>query len=364
MEKSSKLNSTVRHEAENVSRLSYILSSRVRLARNIRSYSFPSAASAEERQEIANLLCQIVRTDPRFSDATLLALDDLTPLKRKMLAEDKLISHRFANQGSSRILVMQKAARTSMLVNEEDHLRIQSFCAGLRLQDAWQRAQQVEQWIGEHLDFAYTAHDGYATTCPSNRGLGVRASVLLFLPGLIMLKRITPVIRQVLAAGCTCRGGYGEGSDSQGFLLQISNQQSQEREVCCLLETVRTICRRLIFQEQRARRDLLRSAASKVHQRLNHTYAYLRTAYALDVSTGMQMLGLYRLGVSLGIVPVSAPLRQQLQRIDRLSILIQPAHIRQYALRYAHTAQEQGISADQPDVLRARLMKRSLGFDQ
>lgn len=347
--------------------LPYVISSRVRIARNIKQHRFPSTASPEERQAVCERICRIVKTDFRFQGAELLKIDDLTPLERKVLEEQYVISHAFASQGSSRLLVLQKAKNTSILVNEEDHLRIQGFSAGFHLQDAWQRALRVEIFLKEHLDFAYTDPYGYLTTCPQNAGLGVRASVLMFIPGVIMLKRMRPLINYCRSAGYTLRGVYGEGSESQGFLLQISNQRPEERNALHLLEDLQTMCRRIILQEQRARTYLLRNSARIFRKELERASTLLCTAQSLDVPAAMQILGIYRLGISLGVIPVVRPFRhKKLQRIDQLSIQIQPAHIRQYALRYDYAASSQGygLQDDRSDTIRATLMKQRLSNEQ
>lgn len=347
--------------------LPYVISSRVRLARNIKQHRFPHAASQEERQAVCERIGRIVQTDLRFKEAELLEIDELTPLERKVLEEQYVISHTFASQGSSRLLVLQKAQNTSILVNEEDHLRIQGFSAGVDVQEAWQKARQIEIFLAEHLDFAYADPYGYLTTCPRNAGLGLRASVLMFIPGILMLKRVSPVIRYCRSAGYTLRGVYGEGSESQGYLLQISKQRPEERDALRLLEDVQTMCRRIILQEKRARAYLLRSSARIFHKELERVRTLLSTAQFLDVPTAMQILGIYRLGIALGILPVAPPFRcKKLQRIDQLFIQIQPAHIRQYVLRHDYAAPSRGydIQNDHPDSIRATLMRRSLSNEQ
>ncbi|GAK57968.1 putative ATP:guanido phosphotransferase [Candidatus Vecturithrix granuli] len=343
--------------------LPYVISSRVRLARNIKQHRFPHAASTEERQAVCECICRIVRTNPRFQGAELIEIDGLTPLERKVLEEQYVISHTFASQGSSRLLVLQKAQNTSILVNEEDHLRIQGFSSGFHLQEAWQRARQVETSLEECLDFAYADPYGYLTTCPRNAGLGLRASVLMFIPGILMLKRMRPLINHCISAGYTLRGMYGEGSESQGYLLQISNQRAEERNALRLLEDLQTMCHRIILQEQRARTYLLRNSARIFRKEFERARVLLCTAQALDVPAAMQILGIYRLGISSGTIPVVPLFRhKKLQRIDQLFIQIQPAHIYQYVLQHDYAASSCGynLQNDHPDIIRATLMRQSL----
>lgn len=341
----------------------YVISSRVRLARNLRAYRLPPAASAEERQAVCACIGRIVRTEPRFQGAEMVMIDDLTPLERKVLEEQQVISHQFASQGSSRMLVLQNAAHVSMLINEEDHLRVQSITPGFHLYAAWQRVQHVEKCLGSHLNFAASGSGGYVTACPSNAGLGMRVSVLMFLPGLIMLRRIKPLMHTWLSAGYTLRGMYGEGSASHGYLLQMSRQRPEERSAVRLVEEMQAMCRHIMLQEKRARTCLMGKSANIFRQEFEQARARLSTAHTLDVAAAMQIIGVYRLGLAFGRLPVAPSLRRTLcQRLDRLWMQIQPAHIRQDALRRREAASGPGDAAraDEPECIRAALLRQYL----
>lgn len=353
--------------------LPYVISSRVRLARNIKQYRFPHAANAEERQAVFNRLCQIMQSDPRFEYAELLPLDDLTPLERKTLEEQQVISHNLINPGISRLVIIGKTTNTSILVNEEDHLRIQCCLPGFQPQEAWQRAAELEISLAQHLDFAYSRHYGYLTSCPRNAGLGLRVSVMLFLPGLIMLKRIKPLISQYTSTGYIFRGRYGEGSESQGYILQLSNQRPEEHHACRILQDLQIVCQRIVTQEKQARRYLRSYGSLFFRRQLQHTRRIVFAAQALDVPTSMRILAIYRLAIALGLLSLSReqdrPLRAQcdrdLQHIDLLANQIQPAHILQYSLRRPQqvTADGYGRREENAENIRANLLRRQLKIE-
>lgn len=367
--------------------LPYVISSRVRLARNIKQYRFPHTASTEERDAVFTRLCQVIRTEPCFEHTELFPLDTLSPLERKMLEEQNIISHTSTlcnphhspGQAMSRLVILQKTTKTSILVNEEDHLRIQACLPGFQIQEAWKRASRLENSLEQQLDFAYSEHYGYLTTCPRNTGLGMRASVMLFLPGLIMLKRIKPLIESCISKGFTLRGRYGEGSESQGYVLQLSLQRPQERNASRILDDLQRACQHIIIQEKRARRFLRNHEAQSLQQQFKQTTHTVITTQDLDVATSMHIVAMYRLGIALGLLSLSSrerhPLRilngiqrrtqryRDLQQIDLLAIQIQPAHIYQYALRHSQRMTAVGIrrANENSEHIRANYLRQELG---
>jgi protein arginine kinase len=298
-------------------------------------------------------------------------LDSISPLERKILEEQYLISHILASQGKYQLAIFPKSTATSILVNEEDHLRIQAISPGFTVKDAWKNARTLENCLAEKLDFAYSEQYGYLTTCPSNAGLGLRVSAMMFVPGLIMLKRIAPLIRQYASTGYTFRGSYGEGSQSQGFLLQMSYQQPHEHNAESILRKLEAQCYRMIQQEKLARIHLLTSATKTLRQSIIHAQRELLTTQQMGVKTGGHLLAMYRLGISLGLLSLNAgtgtKIKQQryreLQLIDTLFIRIQPAHIRKYGIRQYQltSSKDDTLPHDDEDTFRAKLLRTALG---
>jgi len=317
--------------------LPYVVSSRVRLARNLAAHRFPRLASDAERHAVLAQMQQVAASHPAFRQAQVVLLDDCSWLERMRLAEQYLISHLLATQGTRRAVILFDRLSASILVNEEDHLRIQAFSRGLRMQRAWKHAKFLAQSCEEMLDFAQSTPYCYLTTTPENSGTGLRASVMLFVPALILLKQIDRVIAACAASGYVARGMYGEGSSSAGFLLQLSCQRPQEQREQRILRalTVRSLA--IIAQEQCARRLLLSRQSHVLKARFAWAGHHLRTARALDCQLGMTLIGWFRFGVAAGIPMPHCPSianrqaqQRWLQQLDALQIHIQPAHIRQY----------------------------------
>ena len=333
----------------------YVISSRVRLARNMRQHPFPHLAAASEREAVRQAVERVAATHPYFADGVCVPLDRLRPLERALLAERRVISHHFAMQGASRSLILPRAPHVSILVNEEDHLRIQAILPGLDLFRAWRSAERAAQFFEESLDFARIGQHEYVTASPDNAGSGMRASVMLFLPALMLLKQATRLLKGCVRLGCALRGAHGEGSATSGFLLQLSAQPTRAPDVRRTLRTLANISAFIIAQERQARRWLLAHQRERLRQRLAWAGEQLATAQAIDVETGMMIVGLCRLGAALRLsVPHCG--RLTFETIDQLEQRIQPAHIRQDTMRVSpETADDAHEHA-----LRAALMRTLL----
>lgn len=350
--------------------LPYVISSRVRLARNLRDHRFPQTASDDERKTVLRRVRDVVSSNKYFRDATIVLIDLLSPLERKVLEEKHLISHLFATQGSSRLAILPTMPNVSILVNEEDHLRLQAFSPGLSILKIWETVRRFEQSLQKDLDFAYSKQYGYLTTCPENTGLGIRVSAMLFVPGLILLKRITPLIQRCISAGYTIRGTYGEGSPSQGYVLQISNQRPHEQRVMPILKEFETVCRHMMNQEKLARLTLLTSSRKIFQQRIMWTRNQLSTQQTTDLNTGVEIVSICRLMAALGIqnsyFRLSHARRSEryetLQRLDRLNIKIQPAHVGTYGMRQHQCMRSEKVNIleEYEDMIRAQLLQYAL----
>jgi protein arginine kinase len=355
--------------------LSYVISSRVRLARNLRNFRFPYFASDTELQTVSELFVHTIKTHPLFPAMQVIYLDELSPLERRVLEEKSLISFLLACQNKYRLAILPfKTPTESLLVNEEDHLRIQSIRPGLELKTAWNSVKKLDNCLQEKLDFAYSTHYGYLTMCPGNAGSGMRASVSIFVPALILLKRIIPLLTEWIRKGYTVRGFAGEGSESRGYVLQISNQHPREKNEHVILKDLESLCHTAITLEKKARSCLFNDHASELFDLVAHAISELQSLPRIDLTTGVKNLALYRLGVSLGL-PVSlsgikryskAQRERQLQDLDRLIQVIQPGHIHIYQKQ-----QLQGIcpgnmrnnSCENEDRIRAKLIQQELKIE-
>jgi protein arginine kinase len=288
-------------------------------------------------------------------------LDTLNPLERRVLEEKHLISPLCAEQSVHRLAIVAHTGDFSLLVNEEDHLRIQAIRPGLRLREAWEIAKNLETGLREKLDFAYAEPYGYSTSCSSNTGSGIRLSVMLFLPGLILGKRIKPLVQDLVTSGYAVRGLYGEGSHSQGYLLQISALMAYREPEMDSIRKLEHLCATIIAQEKRARLHLLTFGKTTLSRRLARACQRLATAERLSFQTGMKLVSLLRVGVSLGLKlrrlgKIDGKLENRgrnLGELDKLWMLIQPAHV---------LTADMPIDHDDEDWLRALIIKRALGI--
>ncbi len=340
--------------------LPYVVSSRIRLARNLKNFRFPHCASEHELRAIRDHVDHAVKTGGRFLGSEVLFLDALSALDRRVLEEKSLISPLLANQSPHRLAIISQSFDASILVNEEDHLRIQTIRPGLDLKNAWKIAKKLDFHLQEKLDFAYTEHYGYLTTCPSNGGPGIRASVVVFVPGLIMLKRMIPLVKQCVLAGYTVRGISGEGSKSRGYMLQISYQQPSEKNESVILHRLENICYCLIEQEKRARLALRNFHRRTVWRYIRQAERELLTMPWISLNTGIKNLAIYRLDAALRNTKRR---EHELKRIDRLTLHIQPAHILKYNMQQYQLTCQQDKSIehyDEEDMIRAKLIQLTI----
>lgn len=353
--------------------LPYIISSRVRLARNLQDYPFPDVACRDERKAVVECVRNTATKMAWFPQVDCIDIDQLHPLDRRVLEEKRLISHFLLNQGTYRFVMIANSFAFSLLVNEEDHLRIQSIQPGLRLRKAWGTVKHLEQTLQEKLDFAHSEKYGYLTRCASNRGTGIRISVMAFLPGLILSKRITGILQQLIASGYAARGVYGEGSQSFGYLLQISKQISYKKHEKEALRDLEQVCAAIIKQEQRARIRMLTNGVFNVKKTVRQIGRALSKTELIGFRKGMRMLAVLRLDRTLRIEQDRLRKRygreehhlRSLSRLDELSTAIQPAHVLRYGLQNVQSRDpdiHKKVLSTEEDALRAKMIQWKFGI--
>jgi protein arginine kinase len=299
-----------------------VLSTRVRLARNLAGARFPSRAAPEELQQV------LVHAEAALARAAALAgqplhrLEALGTLERQFLLERHLASHELVSDGRQRGLAFAADEALSVMVNEEDHLRLQSLAPGFQLDACHAAAAALDEQLEAELDFAFADDFGYLTACPTNVGTGMRASVLIHLPALVLTRRIKKVLAGVGQVGLAVRGFYGEGTDVLGNFFQISNQITLgEKESQTLLNLERVI-RQVLEQEEAARELLLRDAGDQVRDKVQRALGVLTHAHLLSSQEVVGLASAVRLGVTLRL-PEMPPLRA----LNALLLRVQPAHL-------------------------------------
>src|SRR6201981_3552308 len=280
-----------------------VISSRCRLARNLRDRAFPGWAKKAERTAILEEIRSRVEELPEMQDAFSELLQDLSSLDKQVLVERHLISREHAAKGAGSALVMNRKQTLSIMINEEDHLRMQSFRSGLQLKQAFKLVDKIDSALESKLDFAFDPRLGYLSPCSTNVGAGMRASEMLHLPGLVLSELINQVVQAVNKIGLAVRGLYGEGTEAMGNLFQISNQttlgEKEEEIIARLTKVIETI----IEKEHDARQVLLQKKSNTLSDQIGRAYGVLTFAHAMSSKEALNLLSVMKLGVDLGAFP-------------------------------------------------------------
>lgn len=319
-----------------------VICTRVRLARNLNSHPFPGWAKKAEREKILGSILPAVLSLPEMGHAVLSdSMDHFTPLEKQVLVEQHLISREHAAKNAGSGLAVNKPRTLSVMINEEDHLRIQTFRAGLQLKNLWKAADKIDSELDAKLDFAFSPQIGYLTACPTNVGTGMRASVMLHLPALVLSEQIGQIIKAVNRIGLAVRGLYGEGTEALGNLFQVSNQMTLGEGESAIIERLQKVIHQIIEHEDNARTKLVQEKGRAVADQVGRAYGVLRYGYAISSKEALNLLSLMRLGVDLGIFPDSCRFE-----IDECLIRTQPAHLQMDYDRKLTTEERDGLRAD------------------
>lgn len=281
----------------------FVISTRVRLARNICHFPFPSLASDEQLEKIFGMVEKIFREhQDKLPGFRFLNIHALPPVYRQVLVEKHLISPLLTKETYARALAVADDEVVSFMVNEEDHFRIQCILPGLQLEQAWLTASRYDDLLESQVDYAFHEEIGFLTACPTNVGTGLRVSVMLHLPALVITRRINHILSAVSQVSLAVRGLYGEGTEMTGNLFQISNQitlgQSEEE----IWQNLYGVTRQLINQEKKAREQLLNEGREKLEDRAGRALGILLHARLLTSQEAMQFLSDVRLGTDLGLI--------------------------------------------------------------
>ncbi len=299
-----------------------VVSSRVRLARNLNGWPYPWRAADEQLQEVLEQFQEAIPGLSEYARYFLIPLRSLVPLDLQLLVEKHLTSPQHVQQVSQRALVLRDDEGIAMLVNEEDHLRLQCFRPGLQLEEAWEECWQLEQELGQQLGFAYDPRYGYLTACPTNVGTGMRASVMVHLPGLAMLEQLGEVFATLGKLGLAARGMYGEGSQARGNLFQLSNQITLGPSEEDLASNLHAVALRLVKKEEHARQQLYEKLGDRLVDRIFRSYGILSQARLLSSQETINMISDLKLGVDLDFLP-----HLQHQTLNELLLLSQPGFL-------------------------------------
>lgn len=332
-----------------------VFSSRVRIARNLLGYPFPLLSTASQAEEVVDQFQQawkkIRNQYPLLKNAELIRMQDLSDLQKRVLVEKHLISPQLAEESQYGAVLLSQDESVSIMINEEDHIRIQCLFPGLQLTQAWKIANEIDDLIESYLPLAFDEKRGYLTSCPTNVGTGIRASVMVHLPALAMIQQLNQLFPAITQVGLAVRGIYGEGSEALGQLYQVSNQitlgQSEEE----IIDKLQGVVRQIIEHEHSARERLREMSLIQLEDRVCRSYGQLAYARIINSREAMNYLSDVRLGIDMGLISgVSANI------MNELMVMIQPGFLQQYA--------NQRLGPSERDVRRACIIRERLSMEE
>jgi protein arginine kinase len=330
-----------------------VLSTRIRLARNVEGYAFTGRARDGERLRVLSQVREAVTSIPAMADSVMYRLDELGSTARSLLHERHLVSKELAGLEPPHPLrtgaAVFLADGLGVMVNEEDHLRLQALRSGFALQEAYAAIDKLDRELGSRVPYSYHGEFGFLTACPTNVGTGLRGSVLIHLPGLVLTKEIAKVLNSLQQMGLTYRGLYGEGSEVVGNFFQISNQTTLGRSEEELLDQLLRVVGHVVEREAEARRVLLRDAGYIIEDKLWRAYGTLRYARSLTFDEAMNYLSGVRLAVGLKLISSLS-----VYTLNKLLIFSQAAH-----LAYADGG-GRALTESETNLARARYVRRAL----
>jgi protein arginine kinase len=326
-----------------------VISSRVRLARNVRGHRFLIQAPEEERGELEQELRGILARVDFGEEMVYIPLQTTGAIEAEVLVERHLISRELARADGPRAVCCSPGEGTSIMVCEEDHLRLQVLRSGFQLDAAWEAADGLDDRVAKHVEYAFSSRYGYLTCCPTNVGTGMRASVMMHLPALVYTKHIEKVFGAGGKMGLAVRGLYGEGTQAEGDFFQISNQVCLGVSEADVLEKLARIVPSFVDYERKVRDQLARTDRAALEDKVWRAYATLRAARTITSTETLELLSAIRLGVNLGLLP--KPLT--IETVNELFVSSQPAHLQKLG--------GGPLEPKQRDVARASLLRKRLG---
>ncbi len=327
-----------------------VISSRIRLARNIEDYPFPIALIKSKSKEVISRVKESVEnsSETMQGEFSLQELDNVEGLDRQVMMEKHLISPNLISNADKAAVLTNKDESISIMINEEDHIRIQCLLPGLQLDETWGLADKIDNLLEERIRYAFHEKLGYLTSCPTNVGTGIRASVMVHLPALTMTSYINRILQAASQIGLAIRGIYGEGTEFAGNVFQISNQLTLGRTEKEIISNLKDVSRQIIQKERDARETLRDNNKLQLEDKIFRSFGILTNARILTSQEAMKLLSDVRLGIDMGIIKnVSG------KSLNQIMVMMQPAFLQKEA--------NKALSANERDVRRASLVREKIG---
>lgn len=321
-----------------------IMSSRARVARNLARHRFTHYCDGDELADVLGAVREAASQSDTFKDGLFLAMGDVSTLDRQFLSERHLVSRDFLHNSAQRGLILNDAEDVSLMINEEDHLRMQAYGPGLDLERTWTAASRLDDEVTTGLDVAFNERFGFLTACPTNVGTGLRVSVLIHLPGLVHSKEINKLLESLNRLNHTMRGFYGEGSEVMGNFFQLSNSATLGMSEDEIIKGLREMALKVVGFEKRARDMLFTKARSLLEDKVWRAYGLLRYAHSVSTKEALSLISAVRLGVGVGAIEDVS-----VRTLNRLLIYIQPAHLQKM--------EGKSMNSQERDVARAEYIR-------
>jgi protein arginine kinase len=320
-----------------------VISTRIRLARNLKGYPFPNAASPDQLKKCLEEVFSACKNSRFFKNARKIVLDEIEDIDRRLLLERHIISHEHAVSSVNGGVIIDDREQVSIMVNEEDHLRIQYITGGLNLFEAWDVINSVDNDLSKYLDFVYSDKWGYLTACPTNTGTGMRASCQMHLPGLGSTNGLKSTMENINKMGMVVRGLYGEGTRVMGNMLQISNQVTLGISEQRIIDNLNRLVERVEERERRIRERILEKNQEILKDTAFRSQGVLLSAYKISFEEALDLISNIRFGVYTKVLDID------IEKLNNLMIKIQPAHIQEM--------ENKKMNSVERDVKRAQIIK-------
>ena len=324
-----------------------VMSSRTRLARNIEKIPFSNRANRQQLEDILAQVTDAIMSTDAMKGGTFFRIQDLNEIDRLFLVERHLMSPEHAKDVEFKGLIVDQKETISIMINEEDHLRIQVLQSGMDLRQCWQIIDTLDTQLSKKLPYAYSAKWGFLTACPTNAGTGLRGSIMIHMPALVFSGQIGKVLQAIAKLGLNIRGLYGEGTEATGNVFQVSNQASMGMTEEDMLDNIDRIVNQAVVREEMVRKNLLLKNKEALIDRVSRAFGTLNSAHIISSTETITLLSAIRLGVDLGIV-------KNIDRtmVNELFILTQPAHLQKL--------EGKALTSNERDVKRADLIREKL----
>ena len=322
-----------------------VLMTRIRLARNLSKTPFPGWAKLPQRTQVLETCLPAVASLNQMKSGITAEVEELSELEKQILVERHLISRELSGAPEKAGVVISKDQSVSVMINEEDHLRIQVIKSGYRFKQAWNSVNVVDSTLEDELDYAFSSRIGFLTACPTNVGTGMRASAMMHLPALVISNQMEKVVRAVNQLGIAVRGLFGEGSDASGSIFQISNQTTLGESEEEIIKRLSSVLKTIIDQEMNAREKILEKDPNKLFDKIGRAYGILQNSRLLSSSECMNLASLVRFGVDLEMFP-----EETRNTVDRMFIECQPGHIQHLAGK--------SIDTNERDAFRSEYLRK------